>query len=107
MVKIEQNSKYLNAGNVEDGDVITFQDEGSMRETKYGNKLNIQVDHKEKSKIVTVNNKSQQMLSEAYGGDTVNWVGKTAKIKIREMYIGGEDKKVMFLEPFKRENEEW
>ena len=89
-MKLNDNTNWLSAKNCEEGDVVTFLNEGEWREsTKFtyddGNpvkQLVFNVKHKDEEKRLTLIKPSRTAMIEAFGNDTVEWVGKQAKISL-------------------------
>lgn len=85
-----------------DGDTITFVDAGNVEMSeKYGREqLIIRVKLKDgNEKKLSVNKTSAQSLSEKYGDDTDQWVGKQAVAEITKQNVGGKVKFVVYLKP--------
>ncbi len=49
-------------------------------------------------KTLTVNKTNKENLVKVWGLDTKNWVGKVARITIKEVEVAGKDTKVIRLE---------
>jgi len=89
-MKLNENTNWLSAKSCEEGDIVTFLDEGEWREsTRFtyddGNpvkQLIFKVKHKDEEKNLTLIKPSRMAMIEAYGDDTVGWVGKQAKISL-------------------------
>ena len=95
----ESNSgKWMSAKNAQDGDMVKFLDEGSWQEStrfKYddGNPVKqfiIGVEHDGEEKRLTLIKASRVAMIEAYGDDTSDWVGKSAKINLAMNTQGGK-----------------
>jgi len=66
-----------------------IMNEGSYEETDYGTKLTLSVQIDAKSKIWRPNRDSVSNLSQAWGNESKEWIGKTADLKI--MKVMGKD----------------
>jgi hypothetical protein len=69
---------YLNYDGTTDGDIVTILDEGRVEFNEILKKdmFNITVEVNKSKKTYSPNNKSGQLLQEAFGKDTKDWVGK-------------------------------
>ena len=109
-MKLQDSSPWLSAKNCENGDTITLLDEGQWKEsTKFtyddGNpvrQLVFKVEHRGEEKQLSMIKPSKVALIEAYGDDTVEWVGKQCKINLALNTKGG---KSIVLEPCKVKTE--
>jgi hypothetical protein len=75
-------SKFLKAENVKQNDLITFLDEGEEKEMNGKKFLNFSVECNGEEKIYSPNKTALVAVSEAWGTDTCNYVGKKAKIML-------------------------
>lgn len=87
---IKPQSKYLKVGvNVEEGDIVKFLNEGEFNEGgQYGSSWEFVVgviDGKTKQnkakKLFTLNNTNIKAMTDAYGEESSNWVGKTMIVR--------------------------
>ncbi len=109
-MKLQDSSPWLSAKNCENDDIITLLDEGQWKEsTKFtyddGNpvrQLVFKVEHKGEEKQLSIIKPSKVALIEAYGDDTMEWVGKQCKINLALNTKGG---KSIVLEPCAVEEE--
>jgi len=89
-MKLNENTNWISAKTCTDGSIITFLDEGAWIEsTKFtyddGNPVKqfiIKVKHEGDEKQITLIKGSRTAMIEAYGDDTLNWIGKQAKINL-------------------------
>ena len=89
-MKLNDNTKWLSAKNCADGDIIEFLDEGEWRDSTkftYENgdpvrQLVFKVTHNGEEKQITLIKPSRIAMIEAFGDDTLEWVGKKAKISL-------------------------
>ena len=103
-MKLQDSSPWLSAKNCESGDKIELLDEGQWKEsTKFtyddGNpvkQLVFKVSHNGEDKQLSLIKPSREALIEAYGDDTVEWVGKKCTIQLALNTKGG---KSIVLEP--------
>jgi hypothetical protein len=106
MVMLNSGGKWIKVAEVNNGDILTFKDEGSWQEnTKYkypdGNpKMDfvIGVDHNGEEKQMRLNGTNRNTLSAVYGKDTAKWVGKTAIVSKMTALVGGKQVEVILLE---------
>ena len=81
---------YLKTDDVKEGDVIKILDEGRWVESatytyddgKPKRSLVFGVDFKGEKRDMRMNKVSQDELKSAWGDDTADWIGKTAKVSI-------------------------
>lgn len=105
MVMLSNSGEWLKSADANNGDVITFRDEGAWQENKRftyddGNpKMDfvVSVAHNEVDKPMRLNATNRTTLIDAYGKDTAAWVGKTATIEKVKALIGGKTMDVVML----------
>jgi uncharacterized phage-like protein YoqJ len=100
------SGNFLKTSEVQNGDIITFRDEGLWVEnTKYkypdGNNrvdfvIKIEINGEEKS--MRLNKTNREIVQAAYGNDTSKWLGKTAKITKEKMLVAGKKQDCILLE---------
>ncbi len=103
-MKLNNNSVWLSAKNCKDGDVIEILNEGEWKDsTRFtyddGNpvrQLIFKVKHEDEEKQITLIKPSRVAMVEAFGDDTIAWVGKKATIKLALNTQGG---KSVILQP--------
>ena len=102
------SGNYLKAEDCKGGEICEILDEGEVTEiqTPEGKTkavMNLQVmfdDGKEKKeKTFTPNKSNGNILVEAYGEDTLTWVGKTFKIELTKVRVYGKVKDSIVVEP--------
>lgn len=106
MVVLNSGGKWIKSAEVNDGETISFKDEGSWQEnTKYkypdGNpKMDfiITVLHNGEDKMMRLNGGNRTVLTEAYGKDTAKWVGKSATIQKMKALVAGKQMDVIVLQ---------
>lgn len=94
-MKIEKDtgsSPFLKAGeDVKDGDIITFIDEGEVKEGQLGPRLQISVKTPSgEEKTLSLNPTSKGYMIDAYGTETSEWVDQEAKCHIMKTMIDGK-----------------
>ena len=104
MVEVDFTGDYLNADNTKENDVVTILNEGVYEErTINGDKkmmLDIGVECNQKQKIYSPFDKEGQILVNAWGADTANWVGKQFEvIHMNYQGFGGVPKKKIVPKP--------
>lgn len=82
MVVPDFSGDFLNYDGTKDGDVITITGKGRVEynETLKKDMFNVEVEHNQKKKTYSPNNKAGQTLQEAFGMDADGWVGKQFEI---------------------------
>jgi len=100
----ESGGVWLSAKNCTEGSVVEFLNEGTWKDsTRFtyddGNpvrQLVFKVKHENEEKQLTIIKPSRVALVEAWGDDTLEWVGKKATIKLALNTQGG---KSIILQP--------
>jgi hypothetical protein len=108
-MKLSDGAVWLSAKNCQSGDVIEIMDEGQwIDSTRFtyddGNpvrQLVFKVKHNGEEKKLTLIKPSRQAMIEAFGDDTIEWVGKQAIIELALNTQGG---KSIMLKPIGTEN---
>ena len=91
---------FLSPKNTEEGDVITFLDAGVEGDYEGKGNSTFEVDLSGAIKKITLNPTSVQNLSEAWGWESSNWIGKHAVISFTEKPIQGDLVKYIVLNPY-------
>jgi hypothetical protein len=107
MVKLSSGGNYIKGADVKHGDTIKFLDEGEWSEnTRYkypdGNNkwdFTCKVEHNGEEKKLRINSTNKKALIAAWGDETKEWIGKTARMSVETALIGGERKKTILLDP--------
>jgi len=90
---------YLNAETCADADIVTITGEHTTIDVeKNGVKkkvMNLPVTINDSKLIYSPNSKIIRMFRTAWGNDSKSWVGKKFQVKIKEIEIAGQDKKVV------------
>jgi len=97
---MEIEDKYLSADNCEEGDIITFVDEGSYSEmrNKDGSTrkvLNFKVNNGRYEQLYTPGVTAQKILMKAFGRETSKWIGQKFQIKFIEQLSYGKSIKII------------
>jgi len=87
-MKVTKGGVYLKAKDVKDGETIQFLDAGEWRPSPFKNKdgtdqadqLIFKIKYNNDDKEIKVSKASRVSLIDAFGDDTENWVGKSAKM---------------------------
>jgi len=103
-MKLNKGGQWLSAKNCTEGSVVEFLDEGEWRNSQkftYDDgtsvrQLVFRVKHENEEKQLTIIKPSRLALIEAWGDDTLEWVGKKATIKLALNTQGG---KSIILQP--------
>lgn len=100
MPQLSDKSKYVKANvNVKEGDIVMFVNGGEEKPDQRGNpKLNITVrlpngDEKDMS----INGTSERNMRKEYGNNSDLWIGKEARVWIKEETVGDSFKDVIYL----------
>ena len=111
MANVNDLNKYITHTDVTDGDIITFVDAGELIEKDFSPEkdesdirtvLDITITLPSgKKKLYSPNKTTRTALSEVWGAETENWVGKKATVSVVKQNVGGNLKKVIYLEPVK------
>lgn len=107
MVKLNEGGNYLKTADTKQGDVIKFLNEGVWAEnSKYtypdGNPrmdFIMRVEHGGAEKKFRVNKTNRDLLVEAWGNDTADWINKTAKVELIKSMIAGKLQNMIVLHP--------
>ena len=96
---LSDKSKFVKANvNVKDQDIVRFMDEGFEKKTPYGIKLEINVRLPNgETKALSLNAGSERRIKAEYGPDTAAWVGKDARVHIREEEVANEFRDIIYL----------
>jgi len=96
-----RRTPFLKPEEVNNGDIITINEEGRHVDDKWGhNRLQMEILlPNEEVRMMTVNQTSQKNIATRYGNDTIKWVSKQMVIKKERMFIAGQNKLVLILEP--------
>jgi hypothetical protein len=110
-MKVKFSSQYLKADEVKKGAIITILDPGKEQESKftYDNgdpkmEYVFTVEYNGDQKQMRMNTTSRRSMVEAFGDDTISWVGKQAKLFIMPTPKG--DKNMIVLDPVVEKEEE-
>lgn len=90
---------FLSPKNTEEGDIITFTEEGLEGDYEGKSNVTFEVELDGDVKKITLNPTSVQNLAEAWGWESSDWIGKSAKITFVEKPIQEELVKYIVLVP--------
>lgn len=101
------SGNYVKASEVQNGDMITFKDEGEWVENaRYHYEdgtpkqdFVIGVEIKGQEKKMRLSKTNRDILVEAYDSDTAEWVGKTALITVEKVLVAGKKCDMIVLQP--------
>ena len=104
---LQPKRNFLKASDVQEGDEITFQNEGEWVENrKFTNpdgsakqQFIIEVEYGGETKSLSLNSTNRNMLILHFGKETKDWVGKKAKIQLVKQNVAGSLKDVIYLDP--------
>lgn len=105
-MKIELSGDFLKAEDVKAGQVVTFLDSGvaaeiTSPEGKVKKVVNFGVKLNGDEKSYTPNKTALQVLIEAFGDETEEWVGRKFKITLVKVNVFGTMKNSIVPEPLK------
>jgi len=99
--QISVGSFFKKGEDVKDGNTITIANEGKKVEGQFGlqDVFLIKLEGGEEGNI-TFNQTSINTLVDGYGEDSINWIGKKAKVMVVKMSVSGKIRPVYyFLHP--------
>ena len=104
---LQPKRNFLKASDVQEGDEITFLNEGEWVENrKFTNsdgtakqQCIFQVDYQGETKDLAINSTSRNTLILHFGKETKDWVNKKAKIQLVKQNVAGSLKDVLYLDP--------
>jgi hypothetical protein len=89
--KVISVGAFLKKGeDIKDGDILTIANEGKKLSGEFGEQIVILVKKDDKEGNVGLNTTSVNNLIDAYGEDTVNWVGKEVKVMAIRQNVQGK-----------------
>ena len=98
------SGNYLKAEDCKGGEICEILDEGEIVEivTPEGvakSVMNFQISFNNTEKTFTPNKSNGNILVEAFGEDTKNWIGKRFKINLTKVRVFGKIKDSIIVEP--------
>lgn len=105
-MKLEKKRTWLKSENVKPGDTMTILNEGEIvTSSKFTwangepkKDLVLLVNHNGAEADFTVNATNKKALIAAFGEETTDWIGKTCKMDIANVMIGGNVKKSIVIQ---------
>ena len=106
-MKISSAKNWLKSEDVKQGDIITFLSEGEwVASAKYTyadgtprKDFLLKVKHGEVDKDMRLNATNKKILIKAFGDETKEWIGKTAKLAIADIMVSGKLMKTIIISP--------
>lgn len=106
-MKLTTAKNWLKSEDVKQGDLITFLNEGEwVASAKYTyadgtprKDFLLKVKHNDADKDMRLNATNKKVLIRAFGEETKDWVGKTAKITTADIMVSGKMMKTMIIAP--------
>lgn len=105
--------KFYSSKNAKEGDVIVFVDEGGWEESRYKNPdgsprnvFQITVNVNGDDMAFRLNKKNSDAMIEVFGHETSKWIGRSAKVTLKETEVAGEDVLAIRLTPVVEEKEQ-
>lgn len=123
MPMLSSGARFLSAKTCQTGDILTFKNAGEYVDGKFLNpptfadgkpnplagqpkkELRFEVSVNGVDMIFTANKTNQVILSEAFGRNTDDWVGKKCGITVGKVNVGGQVKDSVMLTPIKTKAE--
>lgn len=107
IMKLTTAKNYLKSEEVKAGDIITFLDEGSIvASAKYTYENGepkkdflLKVKHNDVEKDMRLNATNKKVLIKAFGDETTEWIGKTAKLATADIMVSGKLMKTIVMSP--------
>ena len=104
-MKLNDGRKYLKSDTVKNGDSITFKSEGEWLDSmNYKNEdgtpkkdFVMKVEHNGEQYDMTVNFTNRKEIIAAFGDETSDWVGKTVKVEVVKVMVGGKAKNSIMI----------
>ena len=95
---IRAQGEYAKKGeDIKDGDLVTILDEGQNVTGDYGDRMVFKIETKNGPKNLSFNQKSMNNLIDAFGDDTVTWIGKKVKITMVRAMVSGKFQQIVYL----------
>jgi len=82
---------------VKDGDLVKIANEGKRTSGEYGEQDVFLMKTRDKEGNVSINQTSINNWIDAFGDDSVNWIGKEVKVQVVKMSVQGKVKPVYFF----------
>lgn len=106
-MKLTQTKNWLKSEDVKQGDLITFIDGGAyVPSAKYTYEdgtprkdFLIKVTHNNIEKDFRINATNKKLLIKAFGDETNEWAGKTAKLATADIMVSGKLMKTIMISP--------
>ena len=100
---MEIKEKFLSVDNCENGDIITFVDEGAYATIETNGKtkevINFNVDNGRYNLTYTPGNAALKELMKAWGRETSKWLGKKFSVNIVNTMAFGKPSKMILPSP--------
>lgn len=101
-IKSYLKGDYLSSEMVSDGDFAEIMSEGKLVDGNFGKQLEAEIKLTTGIvKLYTINRTSAKYLSDAWGTETKDWIGKMIKFSKTKQNVKGELKMVLYSEPVK------
>jgi len=106
MANLGDLSNYIKTKSLKTGDIIKFLDEGAIVEKDFNDgkgvkklfQVNVSLNGGE-PKEMTLNATSRGVLSDVWGYETEEWVGKEAKVTFMQGLVFGKPGEILVLQP--------
>ena len=95
-----QGSFAKTGEDIKDGDVVTILDEGMTIPGEYGDQDVFKIKTEDgKEFLKAFNQSSKNNFIDAFGENTIDWIGKKAQVFVIKMMVSGKMKNVAFMAP--------
>ena len=82
---------------IQNGDKVKFLDSGETEIGQFGEQYNFTIETRNGKKKIALNQTSVNVLVDAFGEDTENWVDKEVKVLTEKKMISGKKAIVVYL----------
>ena len=89
--KVSVGGDFAEKGvDINTGDIVKINNAGDITIGEYGEQKIFKIETKNGEKNASFNQKSINILIDAFGDETENWVGKEVKVLLNKTVIGGK-----------------
>lgn len=82
---------------INNGDIVTIQDEGKVITGEYGDRSVFNIKTKNGERLLSFNQTTMNYIIDALGDETAQWIGKEVKVWIVKSNVGGKMRDVVYL----------
>ena len=92
-------SEYVKADELKAGDKAVILDEGEISEGDYGLQMNVTVELKGERRQLTINKTNCKRISEVFGSENKQWIGKVIGMEPSKVMVAGKLKDTIIMTP--------